>query len=127
MSKKKPILSEIIDRTDKRKGRFVIWYCTPENERDDFDTFSTRHLHNVGWDVVEGWLLQPEVTSCIKYYMKMQHTIKLKNLYDKFYNQAINGDVQSAKFLMDFSKEFFSDGEDELHKLLSGIEVDDDD
>lgn len=126
MSKKKPILSEIIDRTDKRKGKFVIWYCTPQDKRDDFKTFSQKHLQGESWEVVESWLLEPEISSTIRYYMKLQHTVKLKNIYDKMYEQALAGDVQSAKFLMDFSKEFFIDDEDELHKLLSGIEVDED-
>lgn len=122
---KKLAQQKIFARTNKTKGRFVIWYCTDESEREDFKAFSERHLNGVGWDTIENWLLEPDVTSAIKYYMKLQHTIKLKKLYDKFYEQAMQGDVQSAKFLMDFSKEFFADEKDELHEILAGIKVDD--
>lgn len=121
-------IADLLGMTNTRKAKFVIWYCTPEDEREDFKTFSRKFLNNVNYETVEEWLLEPEIAEAIKYYMKLQHTIKMKKIYDKMYEQALAGDVQSAKFLVDFSKEFLgTDNQNELEKLLNNLKVVDED
>lgn len=115
----------------RRYSQFVCWYCTPEDKREVWEKYSDNAtFNNVPWKYVEeNWLLDDNIQSGIKHYMKLQHHEKMKNIYDKMYEQALNGDVQSAKYLMDFSKDFFAnDKKNELDDLLSGIdlEVDDD-
>jgi hypothetical protein len=48
-------------------------------------------------------------------------------IYNKFYEQSKNGDVQSAKFLIDFSEQLFNEKQSQIEQLLSGIDIDDDD
>ncbi len=113
----------------RRYSAFVCWYCTPQDKRDSWEKISElTTFNNVPWDYVEkNWILDENIQAGIKYYMKLQHHEKMKNIYDKMYEQALNGDVQSAKYLMDFSKDFFADdNRDELNDLLGSIDLDGD-
>lgn len=115
----------------RRYSMFVVWYCTPDDKRETWEEFVGKNNYkNMDYKYAEdNWLLDEPIQAGIRYYMKLQHNEKMKNIYDKMYQQALNGDVQSAKYLMDFSKDFFaSDKKSELDKLLSGIdlEVDED-
>ena len=115
----------------RRYSMFVVWYCTPEDKRETWEEFVGKNNYkNMDYKYAEeNYLLDENIQKGIKYYMKLQHAEKMKNIYDKMYQQALAGDVQSAKYLMDFSKDFFaSDKTSELSDLLSGIdlEVDED-
>ncbi|CAK7015612.1 hypothetical protein [Tissierella sp.] len=125
---KKSIIGKLDDITGNNKySRFVVWYCTDEKEREPFEEYASKNNNNnVTWDFVSKyWLTDENVLEGIRYYMKILHTQKMKNIYDTMYQQAINGDVQSAKYLIDFAKDFFKDdGISELDSLLSGIDVD---
>ena len=110
----------------RRYSMFVVWYCTPEDKRESWEEFAGKNNYkNMDYQYAEdNWLLDEDIQAGIRYYMKLQHNEKMKNIYDKMYEQALNGDVQSAKYLIDFSKDFFaSDNKSELDKLLSGIEL----
>ncbi|MBC8588415.1 hypothetical protein [Paratissierella segnis] len=117
----------------RRYSMFVVWFCSDKDKRETWEEFTSKNNYkNMDYKYAEeNWLLDEGIQKGIKYYMKLQHSEKMKNIYDKMYQQALNGDVQSAKYLMDFSKDFFaSDKTSELDNLLSGIdlgeEVDDD-
>lgn len=117
--------------SSRRYSMFVVWYCSDKDKRESWVEFAGKNNYkNIEWEYVEqNWLLDEGIQAGIKHYMKLQHHEKMKNIYDKMYEQALNGDVQSAKYLMDFSKDFFAtEKKDELHDLLSNInlEVDED-
>lgn len=125
---KKSIVGKLDTITGNNKySRFVIWYCTPEDERETFEEYASKNgNNNVSWEhVSKYWLTDEGVLEGIRYYMKIIHTQKMKNIYDTMYEQAIKGDVQSAKYLIDFAKDFFKDDSmSELDNLLSGIDLD---
>ena len=115
----------------RRYSMFVVWFCSDKDKRETWEEFTSKNNYkNMDYKYAEeNWLLDENIQKGIKYYMKLQHVEKMKNIYDKIYQQALAGDVQSAKYLMDFSKDFFaSDKTSELSDLLSGIdlEVDED-
>ncbi|WP_026893784.1 hypothetical protein [Clostridiisalibacter paucivorans] len=117
---------ELKKSVKERKAYFVKWYCSPKEDREPFEELSKKFLHNINYETAEQWVLEPKVAKAIKYYMRLLHLPKMKNIYDKMYEQALSGDVQSAKFLADFSKEFLADDkEDELSKILDGIDIND--
>ncbi|NBI06624.1 hypothetical protein [Senegalia massiliensis] len=115
----------LTDMTNYKKARYIVWYCTPEDEREDFEDLNKKVLGDLQRENVEKWRLEPDVSKGIQYYMKLLHTEKMKNIYDKMYQQALDGDVQSAKYLMDFSKDFFKDieGKNELESILDNINL----
>ena len=125
---KKSAVGKLDDITGNNKySRFVVWYCTPEDEREPFEEYASKNgNNNVTWEhVAKFWLTDEGVLEGIRYYMKILHTQKMKNIYDTMYKQAIEGDVQSAKYLIDFAKDFFKDDKtSELENLLQGIDLD---
>ncbi|HSH52426.1 MAG TPA: hypothetical protein VK982_11950 [Bacteroidales bacterium] len=128
-ARKKTFMQTLDDITgNRRMSLFVVWYCTPETERESWEKFASKNNNkNVSWEYAEKWLLDADIQSGIKYYMQLQHEQKMRNIYNKMYEQALEGDVNSAKFLVDFAKEWFKESkENELDKLLNGINLEDD-
>ncbi len=111
----------------RRYSMFVVWYCADKDTRESWEEFTSKNNYkNMDYKYAEeNWLLDEGIQKGIKYYMKLQHSEKMKNIYDKMYEQALNGDVQSAKYLIDFAKDYFADDkESELDSLLKGIDID---
>lgn len=113
------------EMTNYKKARYIVWYCTPEKDRMDFDKLNKGVLDNKKKETIDKWILEPQVAKGIQYMMKLLHTNKMKNIYDKMYQQALEGDVQSAKFLMEFSKDFFdeTDTNNEIDNILDSINL----
>lgn len=110
----------------RRYSMFIVWYCANKKTRESWESFTSKNNYkNVSWEYVEqNWLLDAGIQRGIKYYMKLQHAEKMKSVYDKMVEQALDGDVQSAKYLMDFADDYFAeDKTDELDDLLSGINL----
>lgn len=128
----KTLMQTLDDMSGSRRySMFIVWYCSNPDTRESWEVFTSKNNYkNVEWTHVEqNWLLDAQIQEGIKYYMKLQHAEKMKGIYDKMVEQAMSGDVQSAKYLMDFAKDYFaSDKKSELDNLLSGInlEVDSD-
>ena len=60
--------------------------------------------------------------TAIKWLLKRLHQKKLIELYDKYYQKAMGGDVQAFKAWQEFSEKFFKeDKENGLTKLLNKI------
>lgn len=60
--------------------------------------------------------------SAIKWLLKRLHQKKEIELYDRYYQKALDGDVQAFKAWQDFSEKFFKENkENELTKLLNKI------
>ena len=61
-----------------------------------------------------------------KFLLERLHQTKLVKLYNKFYEQAIEGDVPSFKQFSAFSEKFFKDDpENEISQFLKGVEIPD--
>lgn len=75
--------------------------------------------------ICKNYLYEQNVMEAVKWLYNRKHTQKMLNLYDKFYEKALGGDVQSFKAIADFSDKFFVDkGESELLKILHGVDLD---
>lgn len=108
-----------------KKCYFVRWYCLDEEDREDFAEYSKRFMGGVELSTAMDYLFEEDVQRAIKFWMKQMETQRLMKIYNKQYKQALEGDVQSAKFIMDFGKSgFFNEKENELEQLLHGIKVD---
>jgi hypothetical protein len=110
--------------TTKRKAHWILWKYGLS--KMSFDELSEKYLDGVTEEKTKEYLFQEDVQQAIKRLLKIMHQEKMIRLYETYYDKAIKGDVNSAKFLMDFSKELFSDKKDEILSVLSNLEVDDD-
>lgn len=81
--------------------------------------------NNTSYDyAISNWLQREDVQEGIKGYMKEQRIKKTLDIYEAMYKQAVDGNVNSAKWCMDFfQSDFFDDNEDEMDDYLSGINI----
>lgn len=106
---------------------FVKWYVdtlpkdrTEENYNKDVKgNTSTEYKF-----AMENWLIKEDVQEAIRTYMKQKKFIKITEIYDAMCQKALKGDVNAARFVLDFSKsDFFKDEADEMDNYLSGINI----
>lgn len=124
MKREVSLLSQLSEITTKRKAYWILWkYGFYPNYT--FKELSTKFLDGATEEQTKEYMFQEEVQEATKKLLKIMHQEKMISLYQTYYDKAKDGDVSSAKFLMDFSKEFFKDNKDEVMALLNNIEVDD--
>lgn len=124
MRREQTLLQQLMEVTTKRKAHWILWKYGLS--KMSFDELSEKYLDGVTEEKTKEYLFQEDVQQAIKRLLKIMHQEKMIRLYETYYDKAIKGDVNSAKFLMDFSKELFSDKKDEILSVLSNLEVDDD-
>ncbi|MCY6958280.1 hypothetical protein [Clostridium brassicae] len=93
------------------KAVFIIWYCTPEDERPNFDDWKG-NIHNKTKETIENWLLEEKVQEGIQYYLSLIKKKNLLKIYQKQVDLALNGDTKSASWVADFSESTFFDNTD---------------
>lgn len=109
---------------------YILWKYYPEYYKGEglktFDDLKSRYAmftDTITEELAERWEVEDSVQQAIKYLLKKLHSKKMIQIYNTFYEKAMSGDVQSAKFIMDFSKDFFADeSESELTTMLNDID-----
>lgn len=124
MRREQTLLQQLMEVTTKQKAYWILWKYG--FYKATFKELSEKFLDNVSEDKTKEYMCQEDVQQAIKKILKVKHQEKMIKLYETYYDKALKGDVNSAKFLMDFSKEFFNDRKDEVLSVLSNLEVDDD-
>lgn len=133
VSKEKSIyatLKEIIG-TDTKVYYIMYLYC-PEYLKEaekkpvkDFEDLKSRYecfSDSITEEICKRYIMEQGCQSAIKWLLKRLHQKKEIELYDKYYQKALNGDVQAFKAWQDFSDKFFKENkENELTKLLNKI------
>lgn len=133
VSKEKSIYATLkeITGTDTKAYYIMYLYC-PEylKEADrksvkDFEDLKSRYKcfsDSITEDICKRYIMEQGCQTAIKWLLKRLHQKKLIELYDKYYQKALDGDVQAFKAWQDFSDKFFKeDKESELTKLLNKI------
>lgn len=133
VSKEKSIyatLKEIIG-TDTKVYYIMYLYC-PEYLKEaekkpvkDFEDLKSRYecfSDSITEEICKRYIMEQGCQSAIKWLLKRLHQKKEIELYDKYYQKALKGDVQAFKAWQDFSDKFFKENkENELTKLLNKI------
>lgn len=133
VSKEKSIyatLKEIIG-TDIKVYYIMYLYC-PEYLKEaekkpvkDFEDLKSRYKcfsDSITEDICKRYIMEQGCQSAIKWLLKRLHQKKEIELYDRYYQKALDGDVQAFKAWQDFSDKFFRENkENELTKLLNKI------
>jgi len=124
-NREKSLLSKLCEITTRQKAYWIL-YKYGMYSAESYEDFARKFLQGSPKEVTDNYIYEEEVQQAIKRLMKIMHGSKMINLYDTYYAKALAGDVNSAKFLMDFSKEFFKDDKDELMGLLEDVRIDED-
>lgn len=112
------------------KALFLWWKYAPELLPKGIKTFKDlqdryQKFPNVTEQEAELWLYEKPVQDSLKELFKSQHTKKMMELYNIYFEKA-KTDVQAFKAFIDFSNAFFADEKDsELEMLLKGIKIKD--
>lgn len=123
-------LKEMIG-TDTKVYYIMYLYC-PEYLKDadikpikDFDDLKSRYeafSDTITEDICQRYLLEQGCQAAIRWLLKRLHQNKLVELYQTYYNKALQGDVQAFKAWQEFSDKFFmEDQENDLTRLLNKI------
>lgn len=113
------------------KVYYIVWkyakHLLPK-KIDTFEELTTEYKgFTEGMDEAqcERWLAEEAVQSTVKYLLKRMHGQKLIELYEIYFEKA-KEDVQAFQAFAKFSEKFFDDnGEDELHAILNGANIND--
>lgn len=112
------------------KAIWLWWKYAPELLPKGIKTFKDlqdryQKFPNVTEQEAELWLYEKPVQNALKELLKSQHTKKMMELYNIYFEKA-KTDVQAFKAFIDFSNTFFADEKDsELEMLLKGIKIKD--
>lgn len=112
------------------KAVWLWWKYAPELLPKGIKTFKDlqdryQKFPNVTEQEAELWLYEKPVQDSLKELLKSQHTKKMMELYNIYFEKA-KTDVQAFKAFIDFSNAFFADEKDsELEMLLKGIKIKD--
>lgn len=106
---------------------FVRWYVdTPKKDRteENYDE-KCKPIANIDFHAaMMNWLVREDVQEAIRTYMKQKKFLRITDIYESMCEKAQKGDVNAARFVLDFSKsDFFEDEADEMDNYLSGINI----
>lgn len=106
---------------------FVRWYVdTPKKDRTEENyNLKCKPVSSIDFNAaMMNWLVREDVQEAIRTYMKQKKFLKITDIYDSMCEKALKGDVNAARFVLDFSKsDFFKDEADEMDNYLSNINI----
>lgn len=107
---------------NKTMRHFVVWYVNgaKKEEFEKWDTLSGDYNF-----AMNNYLTRPDVQRCILEYVKRNRDMDLIKIYNVMKENALNGDVQAANWITNFSKsDFFNENVNELENFIEGLSLD---
>lgn len=99
------------------------WWLEGDRSKTGYDKSQYKTKIKLDYDTVLKYLEQDDVQSIIKQDYKSKSIIRMFEIYDSHVEKAKNGDVNSAKFVMDFFKsDMFADTKSEVDKILESLQ-----
>lgn len=102
---------------------FTRWYLKyPHTEESYKKNISDQRMLNYKFDDIMNLKYEIEVQEAVKNNIKANNLYDLVEIYASMKKKALEGDVQSAKFVLDFCKsDLFRDNESEITKILDNL------
>ena len=115
---------DIEDMLDNKKLRFFVrWYCDgakPE-EWDKIKSYIPIPME----EALVKYLERDDIKQAIAYVTKSQKDINLIKVYNAMLKKALEGDVNSANWLVKFSESsFFNSKKSEIDSIIEGLSLD---
>lgn len=105
---------------------WIIWKYAPDQLSEPCKDFAElREKHNcfdrITEEYANKYIYSDRAQAGAKYLLRRLDAKRDIDLYNRYYELAMGGDVQALKAYMDFKKNFFGKGEnDELQAILAG-------
>lgn len=107
--KKKMYVAKFYTETDR----------TEEEWNDRFKSYA-----EFQFETVKNYLKLEDVQNCIKAIYSEMRTLNMLDIYDKFLEQAKQGDVNSAKWIESFnSSDFFANQKNVIDEIIDGFDM----
>ena len=102
---------------------FTKWYLKfPHNEESYKKNISDKRMLDFEYDDVMTLKYEVEVVEAVKNNLKANNLYDLVEIYSAMKQKALDGDVASAKFIMDFTgSNLFKNNESEISKLMASL------
>ena len=122
----KTVIQKLEEVTTPAIARFIVYYYTPEDKRKSWDEFKTCHdlIKKRTYDECLEWLTREDAQIGMQVYQKHMKIYNMTKLYDSMLDKAMNGDVNAAKWVEQFThSDYFDDSEDEIDTFLSNVNI----
>lgn len=127
-NKSKSLIGQLKEIIPESKAYLVLYDKGLYGEDLSFSEFCSKMIPKISEETIDGYRNSEEYAKGIRFIMKIEHQQHLIDLYNTYYEKAINGDVQCAKFFMEFSQKFFAEDDvNLLEQLVNGIDLNEDD
>lgn len=123
-TKQNNLNKEIEDILDNKKLRhFVRWYCDGAN-KNEYSKIKS-YLNDVDMDfAVNTYLERDDVKKAISLTVKSQAELNLVKVYQAMLKKALQGDVNSANWIVKFSESrFFEKNKNIIDELVGGFDM----
>lgn len=108
---------------NKKLRYFVRWYCDGADIEDYERIKSYTGLERE--EALTKYLERDDVKQAIAYVTKSQKDINLIKVYNAMLKKALEGDVNSANWLVKFSESsFFNSKKSEIDSIIEGLSLD---
>ena len=108
---------------NKKLRHFVRWYCDGADIEDYERIKSYTGLERE--EALTKYLERDDVKQAIAYVTKSQKDINLIKVYNAMLKKALEGDVNSANWLVKFSESsFFNSKKSEIDSIIEGLSID---
>ena len=108
---------------NKKLRHFVRWYCDGADIEDYERIKSYTGLERE--EALVKYLERDDVKYAIAYVVKAQRDINLVKVYNAMLKKALEGDVNSANWLVKFSESsFFNSKKSEIDSIIEGLSLD---
>lgn len=128
MAYAKDIYKEVEEVLDNKKMiRFVKWYIEGANP-SEWDKVK-QHLNNVSMEfALDTYLDRIDVQRAIKMLIEYKKDFNLIKIYQEMVKKALEGDVNSANWVVKFSESsFFKSKKNEIDDIIDSLELSEDD
>lgn len=102
---------------------FTRWYLKyPHTKESYFKNMADKRMLDFNFDDIMNLKYELEVQEAVKNNIKANYLYDMVEIYASMKQKALDGDVQSAKFIMDFCKsDLFKENESEISKILANL------
>lgn len=134
----KTLLQELQEVVPYYLANYLLWYYSDPEQRISWDelcrsdiNFKSKTGENKTEDFCEqNWLPRPDVQRAMVIYLNRMKVYNEMKIYQSMLKKAINGDVNSAKYILDVNAKLDKLAKDkqetsEIAKLLEGVEIHD--
>lgn len=135
LQNEKAILQDLKERVGDQRAYYILWKYAPQLlPSKDVNTFAdlratyvTMRSDTFTEAFCENWLLEKRCQTAVKMLLGRLHQSNMIELYERFCNQAMDGDVQAFKAVKSIGDDLFKESaESNIMSLIKNADIETD-